>query len=199
MKPTDKPRRSERVERTQQALRESLLALIVEKGYERTTVEDVLRRADVGRTAFYTHFENKQDLLLHRIAEIPWCRGGAGLHNEDQHTEDQRGEDAASPFDVTFLFEHVAQQRELVSALRGTSAYEEAEASLRANLLESFTQLLQDRSTHGDVDGNLQLTAQALTGALMQLLTWWIEAGMPETPATMASWFAQMGERMVDA
>ncbi len=204
MKPTDKPRPSERVARTQQALRESLLALIVEKGYERTTIEDVLRRADVGRTAFYTHFENKQDLLLHRFADVPWCRGGAGEPNEGEPNEGQRGEgergeDARGLFDVTFLFEHIAQQRELVTALRGTSAYEEAEVSLRANLLESFTQLLQDRSTDGDADSNVQLTAQALTGALMQLLMWWIEAGMPETPATMANWFAQMGERMVDA
>ena len=90
--------------------------LIVEKGYERTTVEDVLRRADVGRTAFYAHFENKQDLLLHRFADIPWLRGGEG----------RCGEDAAGLFDVTFLFEHIAEQRELVSALRGTSAYDEA-------------------------------------------------------------------------
>jgi len=198
MTPTDKPRPSERVHRTQQALRESLLALIVEKGYDRTTVDDVLRRADVGRTAFYAHFENKQDLLLHRFADLPWCRRGAGAHNEGQQNEGERGEDARGLFDVTFLFEHIAEQRELVTALRGTSAYEEAEVSLRANLLESFTQLLQDRSTHGGVDSNVQLTALALTGALMQLLTWWIEAGMPETPATMAGWFAQMGERMVD-
>jgi len=188
MKPTEGPHRSQRVEHTQQALVESLLELIVEKGYERTTVEDVLRRADVGRTAFYAHFENKQDLLLHRFAALPWLRGGESLG----------GEVAAGLFDVTFLFEHVADQRELVSALRGTSAFDEALASLRASLLASFTRLLQDRSSNGDVESNLQLTAQALTGALMQLLTWWIEAGMPETPATMAGWFAQMGERMVD-
>ncbi len=31
----------------------------------------------------------------------------------------------------------------------------------------------------------------------MQLLLWWIEAGMPEKPATMAKWFAQLSERMV--
>ena len=188
MKRTESPQRSQRVQRTQQALLASLLELIVEKGYDRTTVEDVLRRADVGRTAFYDHFENKQDLLLRRFAATPWIRGGVGVG----------GDGAAVPFDVTFLFAHIADQHELVSALRGTSAFDETIESLRNNLLDSFTRLLQDRSTSGDIDGNLQLTAQALTGALMQLLTWWLEAGMPETPATMASWFAQLSERMVD-
>lgn len=188
MKPTAGPRRSQRVERTQRALAESLLELIVEKGYDRTTVEDVLRRADVGRTAFYAHFENKQDLLLHGFADIPWVRDGEG----------RGGENVAGPFDVSFLFEHIAEQRELVDALRGSTAYEEAMAILRASLLASFTRLLRDRSTDGEVETNLQLTAQALAGALIQLFTWWLEAGMPETPATMASWFAQMSERMVD-
>jgi AcrR family transcriptional regulator len=182
MKPTATPRPSQRVERTQQALLDSLLELIVEKGYERTTVEDVLRRADVGRTAFYTHFESKQDLLLRRMDMIPWISG--------------RGE-GARQFDVSFLFAHIADQRELVAGLKGTPAFDEAFASLRASLLASFTQLLHERSSNGGDGSNLQLTAQALTGALMQLLLWWLEAGMPETPATMASWFNQLADRMV--
>jgi hypothetical protein len=57
---------------------------------------------------------------------------------------------------------------------------------------------LQERSNESEVDDNLQLTALALTGALVQLLMWWLDTGMPESPATMASWFAQMSERMVD-
>ena len=184
MNPTPRPRPSERARRMQQALIESFLDLIVEKGYERTTVADILRRADVGRTAFYDHFENKQDLLLRRFGAMPWLSGGDG---------------AADLFDVTFLFEHIAQQRELVSALQGTTIYDEAMVRLRNHLLQSFLRLLQDRTAPTDVESNLQLTAQALTGALMQLLMWWLEARMPETPDTMANWFAQLGERMVDA
>jgi AcrR family transcriptional regulator len=182
MKPTETPRPSQRIERTQQALLHALLELIVEQGYDRTTVEDVLQRADVGRTAFYAHFENKQDLLLRRMDMIPWIS--------------RRG-DGTGLFDVSFLFAHIADQRELVAGLRGTSAYDGALVNLRGNLLASFTQLLEERSKNGSIDSNFQLTAQALTGALMQLLLWWLEAGMPETPATMATWFNQLADRMV--
>jgi AcrR family transcriptional regulator len=186
MKPVSATRPSPRVERTQQALVESLLELIVEKGYDRTTVEDVLRRADVGRTAFYDHFENKQDLLLRRIGEIPWLRTGPGQQNAHAIT-----------FDATFLFGHLADQRELIAALRGTPILDEAFARLRDQLLASVTHSLPARANAAD-DTRLQLTAQALTGALMQLLLWWLAADMPETPATMATWFAQLAERMVD-
>src|SRR5215203_5096896 len=41
-----------RVRRTRQLLRSALLSLIIEKGYERITVQDILDRADVGRSTF---------------------------------------------------------------------------------------------------------------------------------------------------
>lgn len=180
MQPPTPARPSPRIERTQQALLDALLELIVEQGYDRTTVEDILRRADVGRTAFYTHFENKQDLLLNRFSTIPWL---------------QRGIDGG--FDATFLFGHLADQRALVDALRDTTAFDEVEDTLRKNLLATFTRLLQNETTVGDQETNLQMTALALTGALMQLLLWWFTSGMPETPGTMAKWFAEASERML--
>lgn len=142
-----------RIARTQQALLHALLELIVEQGYDRTTVEDILRRADVGRTAFYAHFENKQDLLLNRFSAIPWIR---------------RGPEGA--FDATFLFGHLADERELVTALRGSPAFDDAMAELRQTQLATFTRLLQDEPTTSSSDLNRQLTAQALTGALLQLV-----------------------------
>lgn len=180
MQPSTPAKLSLRIERTQQALLAALLELIVEQGYDRTTVEDILRRADVGRTAFYTHFENKQDLLLNRFSTIPWL---------------ERGVDGG--FDATFLFGHLADERALVDALRGTAAFDEAVDSLQKSLLATFTHRLEDHADDNKDKSHVQMTALALTGALMQLLLWWIEAGMPETPATMARWFAQLSERIL--
>jgi AcrR family transcriptional regulator len=181
MQPVRHSRPSPRIERTQQALLEALLELIVEQGYERTTVEDILRRADVGRTAFYSHFANKQDLLLNRFSVIPWIR-----------------RDADGAFDATFLFGHLADERQLVAAFRGSPAFDDAVATLQQTLLATFTQMLQDQPGTSNSGLDRQLAAQALTGALMQLVLWWIEAEMPESPATMASWFRQFSVRIAD-
>ncbi|MCP4222921.1 MAG: helix-turn-helix transcriptional regulator, partial [Actinomycetia bacterium] len=51
-----------RVRRTKQRLHEALMSLIVEKGYDKITVQDLIDRADVGRSTFYAHFETKDDL-----------------------------------------------------------------------------------------------------------------------------------------
>ncbi|MEV6277112.1 TetR/AcrR family transcriptional regulator [Nocardia sp. NPDC051832] len=53
-----------RVRRTRQLLHRALIELMLERGYDRITVRDILERADVGRSTFYTHFRDKDDLLV---------------------------------------------------------------------------------------------------------------------------------------
>src|SRR5512138_2534119 len=52
-----------RVQRTQQLLQTALISLIQEKGFEALSVQEIIDRANVGRATFYTHYDNKEDLL----------------------------------------------------------------------------------------------------------------------------------------
>jgi len=61
-----------RIRRTRQALQGALVTLMAEKGYEAVTVQDVIDRADVGRSTFYAHYSDKSVLLqdsLERVRE----------------------------------------------------------------------------------------------------------------------------------
>jgi AcrR family transcriptional regulator len=62
------PKPDRRVQRTRAALRQSLMELIREKGYEALTVEEVARRANLGRATFYLHYHDKDDLLLEEFS-----------------------------------------------------------------------------------------------------------------------------------
>lgn len=61
-----KPRKAvdQRVRRTQSALRAALLELIGERGWDEVTVQAVCDRARVGRSTFYAHYADKEELLL---------------------------------------------------------------------------------------------------------------------------------------
>ena len=58
-----------RVARTRRLLQEALFELTAEKGYAAITVEDICRRADVGRSTFYTHYPDKGSLRKAVIEE----------------------------------------------------------------------------------------------------------------------------------
>ena len=53
-----------RVQRTRRLLHKALISLILEKKYESITVQEILDRADVGRSTFYMHFQDKDQLLF---------------------------------------------------------------------------------------------------------------------------------------
>jgi AcrR family transcriptional regulator len=56
-----------RVQKTQSLLRNALASLISEKPYEQIVIKEILHRANVGRSTFYTHFNDKDDLLTSSI------------------------------------------------------------------------------------------------------------------------------------
>jgi AcrR family transcriptional regulator len=133
-----------RVRRTRRLLREALLGLLRERGYDRVTVQDVLDRADLGRATFYAHFRDKDDLLLSAFGEVrealrqhlaafarAW-RGGPGAGPSAGPGAGLAGARA--------LFEHAAGQRGLYRALlveRGSPVVRrDARAQLAALLRE---------------------------------------------------------------
>jgi len=52
-----------RVERTRNALAAAFVELMLSRGYDDVTVEDVAARANVGRSTFYLHFRGREDIL----------------------------------------------------------------------------------------------------------------------------------------
>lgn len=61
---TQKRKVDERIRRTRTRLSDALVALILEKPIDKLTVQEVLDRAGVGRSTFYLHFRDKDDLFL---------------------------------------------------------------------------------------------------------------------------------------
>ena len=74
-----------RIQKTLSLLREALVSLIAEKPYDSIVVKEILDRANVGRSTFYTHFRDKDDLLVSGIHDMlgevpsPTRTGGRSL------------------------------------------------------------------------------------------------------------------------
>ena len=59
-----------RSNRTRELLSGALVELMLEKRYDSITVQDILDRADIGRSTFYAHYTDKEDLLMSELTRL---------------------------------------------------------------------------------------------------------------------------------
>ena len=59
-----------RQRKTRQAIYDAFAGLLEKKSYSGITVQDIIDKADIGRSTFYSHFETKDELLRSLCSEI---------------------------------------------------------------------------------------------------------------------------------
>src|ERR1041384_7324401 len=105
-----------RVRRTRDALGDALVALMQEKSFETITVQDVLDRAHVSRSTFYTHYSDKDDLLMSDAEEFFEALSMAlSTH----------GDKSDRVFPVKEFFAHLADVQPFFKALVKSGKYQE--------------------------------------------------------------------------
>ncbi|MCP4965503.1 MAG: TetR/AcrR family transcriptional regulator [bacterium] len=173
-----------RVRRTKQRLHEALMSLIVEKGYDKITVQDLIDRADVGRSTFYAHFETKDDLLLSGLERLTT---DIELHLVD----DPSGAEAILP--SLGVFRHVADQHELFKAMIGSRGIDLVHQRAQEALTDRARSNIERRAAAGEQsDIPVEARAAFLAGSLMTFLAWWVDNDMPHTPEKMADMYRRL-------
>ena len=168
-----------RVRRTRTLLRDALVQLILEKPYDQITVQDILDRADVSRSAFYAHFQAKDDLLLMGMPE-----------NILHYGQDES--DALIP-SVAGLFQHVQAGGEWLEAMSNNQAMIMLSKLARQRMVENWLERIEAAQDAGhEFHMPAPAIAHYLTGALMSLLMWWVGEGMCQSPAEMDEMFQRL-------
>lgn len=162
------PDQDRRVRRTRKLLRDALVALVAERGYERVTVQDVLDRADVGRSTFYAHFTDKDALFASCFDDL---RETLRRHLEQT---------PADP--LNSIFEHADTNREIYRAACGRRGETVLGRQLRPMLIDLLTEHLTSVGTRMPVDVMAEYHASALTGVVV----WWVREDFPYGPEHMA-------------
>jgi AcrR family transcriptional regulator len=156
-----------------------------EKSFDEITVQDLLDRAGVGRSTFYEHYRDKDDLFLSDVEEF-FEMFASFLK--------RRGASSKRLAPVQELFEHVRDAKEFYSALVRSGKVHEVIALGQGIFARSIEDRLQDvdpvrRSALGC----------ALAGSLFALLEWWIDKGMKADPKEMDALFHETAWRGLGA
>lgn len=179
-----------RIEKTRRLLHEALGSLTREKRYDKISVQDILDRANVGRSTFYMHFRGKDELLISMIHEL--------LMPVDA-SQDAR----AAPLDQRItsfslpIFEHIHRHRRTAAAVMGVQAWAVVHEHLRRILATQIAGELK-RNYRGRQRGPGQippeLLAQYLAGTFILVLNWWVGSQTRLEPKELDTLFRALVE-----
>lgn len=174
----------QRVERTRERLGNAFVTLIHEKPIEDVTVQNVLDRAAVGRSTFYLHFRDKNDLLLSQLEKFLQIMSTQLLVYKEESNR---------VVPVAEFFTHIGTQRKLYQILADAGRLNDFLDLARRYFARGIKQRLKDSKHTSKLSRpELDARASALAGGLLSLLRWWLENDAKESPQAMDDLFHGM-------
>jgi AcrR family transcriptional regulator len=201
-----------RVQKTRKLLQDALIELVAEKGYESVSIQEILDKANVGRSTFYTHFQDKDQLLhsiLDRLDEL-FEQHEKQVVDAVKNFENVDITDLARSLSPTLsLFQFVGQNHRFFKAMLGNRGYgifakpiydhvfahvhglftKPLQDNAFAHMHESF-KILRSHEKYGSLEP--EIAAHYFVSALMGVLVWWVEKDMPCTAEEIDRHFRQL-------
>ncbi len=174
----------ERARHTRDRLGSAFVALIHEKPIEDVTVQDVLDRTSVGRSTFYLHFRDKNDLLLSQLEKFLETMSTAlSVRKEVSHRV----------VPVAEMFAHIENQRKLYRILADEGRLNDFFDLAQGYFARGIEHRLRESNRLPKFpQGELAARAVALAGSLLSLLRWWLDRGAKEPAGEMDELFHRM-------
>ena len=163
-----------RVARTRRALKEALTDLILERGYESVTVQDVIDRADVGRSTFYAHFLDKDDLLMAILADLEMPAPDSASWTAD---------DPAFGWTLE-LFRHFGSGKRLFKAVASSQSGAIARRETTSRLEDLVRAELSRLKAARRLDAfRVETVVRFLVGTFIGFMDWWMREENEHLPA----------------
>jgi len=169
-----------RVQRTRRTLRESLISLMLERSCDEISVQDVCDKADVGRSTFYTHFADKEELMAGGFEDLRrMLRAGLA----------ERPDGKVRLGFARGMIDHAHDNQRLFRALVGKKSGQVVLRQFRELVGSLVREDLAATCVHGPA---MDAAVHFIAGGFLDLLTWWLEARNPLQPPDIERLFLEM-------
>lgn len=167
-----------RSQRTRRSLHEAMLTLLQEKHYDTITVQDILERANVGRSTFYAHYQDKEDLMISSFMQL--------MEYLTEAVARPRGE-TPRLLPTQELLEHVQEEgHQLVHSMTSGRGFELFMEKGLEYWSRKIAADLRTRLPAGQQPAvPIPVMAQFAAGTMVTMLRWWLEKKMPYSPEEM--------------
>lgn len=165
-------------------LREALVSLVAEQGFDALKVGDITRRAMINRATFYRHYRDKYDLLTHCMDDV---LDELLLQISATHTTTGELDHSAPLTNLETLFTHVGEHAHFYRLMLGKDGAGAFTSRLRDYLKQVMTE--RWRQVAGDATVPLllpDLTISFLASAYIGVIVWWVNNDCPGSVQVMA-------------
>lgn len=159
-----------RVQRTKKAILETFFALLEEKHFSEITVIDICDKALINRGTFYTHFQDKNQLLEKIVYDM--------MMAFDDEVDRVHGDSDMlvyynDIFDVslTFINENKDRLRTIITKADESIIFNQVHAIIINNIVKKVGRLSSNREVP------LEMLAEFFAGGVIQVLKWWLLEG----------------------
>ncbi len=171
-------RGSRQVQRTRQNLEEACIVLILEKGYEAVTIQDILDRANVGRSTFYSHYPDKEALLMSRFEALQQA-----FEEHARIVLEHESFDMVDSHTITnlpmMMLKYVEHEHRLFKALLGKHGGS-SHLNYQREYLLKYARVIFKRVAKAPLTAyELEAVSQSTVSVFLSLLVWWIDDDMP--------------------
>lgn len=178
-----------RTQKTRKALSAALISLMSEKSYESIAVQEILDRADIGRSTFYTHYRDKNELLIN---------GLQGLREFLQNAQETAASTSTHNYEKVIgfslaMFEHAHDHKDVFFSLVGGQGW----AIVSRNMEEIIVQLMKKEARpfyKGKPDSVIpfDLFIDFIGATFISVITWWSHYKKPLSPKEIDSLFREL-------
>jgi len=188
-------RMDRRVQRTRKLLRESMMALILEEGYDAISIQDITDKANLGRATFYLHFKDKDELLRDVMGQFMF----EFLDNVPQFSQHQwRLEDHKAVVKLfDFAAEHYDLYRILIMGSGGITASRQMHQTIAENIKACIQKEIEELSAEPVIPPDF--IANHFAGSLLATIYWWLDQDLPYSVEEMADMFQKINKLDRDA
>ena len=170
-----------RSQRTRQALGDAFVELLMEKGYDALSIKDVIERANVGRSTFYSHYADKDELFIGQLDRL--------MDLLSQHVP-QAHEEKNPFFPSLGLLQHIKQQQKLYRILTWGTGVEVLTRHLQKSMTEKIEQRLSQSGQNYKIP--TPIIANFLAGSFLSLVKWWLDNKLAYSPEQMDEMFQNL-------
>lgn len=184
-----------RVERTRKLIQEALVSLILEKRYDKITVQEIIDRANVGRSTFYAHFQDKEDLLASNFANY-----SAQWEPQQEETRHTASEESPHILHSLEFFLHANEAYEFHQAMFEGGGAEVMIETGRLHMMADVQNHLQEIFGEDEkLAMPLPVITNFLAGGLLSVMVWWLKEKRPYPPEKINEMFQQLAMRGVES